>query len=84
MQAKLIIDRCLEVCDADDFKIAFTGPGNFRFDVAKEQPYKGNRDGLVKPYHWATARDFILAEYGRRVVTCLGIEADDYLSFHRE
>jgi hypothetical protein len=84
MQTKQIIDRCLVVCDADDFKLVFTGKDNFRFDVAKEQPYKGNRSGLVKPYHWSTVHDYILANYGRRVVTCHGYEADDYLSFHRE
>jgi 5'-3' exonuclease len=83
-QTKLIIDRCLEVTDADDFMLVFTGRDNFRNEIAKEQPYKGNRDGLAKPYHWSTVSNYIMDNYGRRVVTCQGYEADDYISFHRE
>jgi hypothetical protein len=83
-QVQLIIDRCLVECDADDFDLVFTGPDNFRFDVAKEQPYKGNRDGLAKPYHWSSVNDYIHTAHRENVVTCIGYEADDYLSFFRE
>jgi hypothetical protein len=83
-QVKLVVDRCLEVTDADDFDMVFTGPDNFRIAIAKEQPYKGNRDDIQKPYHWSSVNDYIHTAYKKDVVTCIGFEADDYLAFHRE
>jgi hypothetical protein len=82
-QVKKLIDKCLIMTDADDYRLAFTGAGNFRFEIAKEQQYKGNRDNVTKPYHWGTVHEYILEQHGRRVVTCIGYEADDYLAFHR-
>ncbi len=82
-QVEKIVNRCLIVTDADEMRLAFTGKDNFRFDIAKEQPYKGNREAISKPYHWSSVDDFIKAKYGRMVVTCTGYEADDYLAFNR-
>jgi 5'-3' exonuclease len=74
----------LEVTNADDWRLLFTGPDNFRFGIATEQPYKGNRVDFAKPYHWGTVNDYIFHKYGRKVVTCVGFEADDFMAFHRE
>lgn len=56
----------------------FSGKGNFRFEVATSQKYKGNRDGMEKPEHWATVNDYLKENYPNVVVD--GREADDYLA----
>ena len=82
-QTQKILDRIFEVVGPDDFRMLFTGPDNFRFDIATEQPYKGNRKDFAKPYHWITVHDYIFNKYGRKVVTCVGFEADDFMAFQR-
>lgn len=56
----------------------FSEGGNFRFDVAKQQKYKGNRDGFEKPYHWKTVNDIIKKNYN--FIDIIGREADDALA----
>jgi 5'-3' exonuclease len=56
----------------------FSGTGNFRFDVASTQKYKGNRDGFEKPEHWSTVNDYLKENYPNAVVN--DREADDYLA----
>ena len=71
------IEEIMYATNAKDFICYITGPGNFRFDIAKQEPYKGNRSDVEKPYHWAT-----VDEYGRSKYNCteiLGTEADDEL-----
>ncbi|MCS5736938.1 hypothetical protein, partial [Herbiconiux daphne] len=60
------------------FMCIFSGKGNFRFDVASTQKYKGNRDGFQKPEHWITVYDYIKENYPHAVVN--DREADDYLA----
>jgi 5'-3' exonuclease len=78
-----IIDRIFEVINPHDYRVVFTGKDNFRFDIAKEQPYKGNRSTFEKPYHWESVDTYIKQRYSRKVVTCNGYEADDYMALHR-
>ena len=51
------------------------GKGNFRYDVAKTQPYKGNRTKAVKPVHFDAMKEYLLERYQSILVT--GQEADD-------
>ena len=34
-----------------DYSVYLTGKGNFRDDIAKSYPYKGNRKSVQKPRH---------------------------------
>lgn len=49
---------------------------NFRFDIAKIKPYKGNRKA-PKPLHYDNLREWIVANYPCKVA--VGYEADDLL-----
>ena len=51
-----------------------TGSGNFRHDIAKTAPYKGNRV-LAKPYHYQLLREYMERAWGFEVID--GMEADD-------
>ena len=52
---------------------------NFRFERATIQPYKGNRTGFVKPYHWHTVGEIIQLLY-KEIIQCFEYEADDHLA----
>ncbi len=71
------IQHIMERTGATKVEIYLTGPGNFRNEIATIAPYKGNRQGLEKPYHWQTVSDYLI-ESGAKV--CCGIEADDALA----
>ena len=58
----------------DDYKAYTTGKGNFRYDVAKTIPYKGNRKDSKKPKHLEALMHH-LERLG--AVKVEGIEADD-------
>lgn len=36
---------------------------NFRFDIAKKKPYKGNRNNSEKPYHFDNLTAYIVANF---------------------
>lgn len=55
-----------------------TDQSNFRFDVAKTHPYKGNRK-QPKPKHYEFIRNYLVGEYSAEVV--YGEEADDALGY---
>lgn len=61
----------------DDFKAFITGPNNFRYDVAKTVPYKGNRKDMKRPKHLDE-----LKKHMKRLgaIETDGIEADDAVS----
>lgn len=56
----------------------FSEGGNFRFEVAKQQEYKGNRASVERPYHWKTVNDYIKENY--EYIEVFGREADDALA----
>ena len=56
----------------------FSEGGNFRFEIAKQQPYKGNRASSERPYHWITVNDYIKENY--EYIEVFGREADDALA----
>lgn len=51
-----------------------TGTNNFRYELAKTAPYKGNRV-LPKPYHYQLLREYMERAWGFEVID--GMEADD-------
>lgn len=76
----LVRDRIKGIKERTNAKkvlIYLTGPENFRFDIAKQQPYKGNRADFEKPFHWKTVDKLLRREYPFTV--SLGNEADDEL-----
>jgi len=54
-----------------------TGKGNFRYEVAKTVPYKGNRKDVVKPTNLPLARQHLMDKWG--AVVSQGEEADDLI-----
>lgn len=67
----------IEAADVDA-RILLSGPGNFREDLAKLKPYKGNRDVDHKPFHYQAIRDYLTSQWGASVIH--GREADDEAS----
>lgn len=51
-----------------------TGSNNFRNEIAKTAPYKGNRV-MAKPYHYQLLREYMERAWGFEVID--GMEADD-------
>ena len=62
--------------DARMFLSPFGGT-NFRYDIAKTLPYKGNRDRTHRPTYEKEVRDYIISEWDTTVA--VGEEADDLL-----
>lgn len=60
-----------------DMMILVGGGGNFRYDIATIQPYKGNRSGNELPYHFNAVKDFVVETYNAKRV--YGVEVDDAL-----
>ena len=61
--------------NAEKVFMALTGKGNFRYHIAKTQPYKERTD--EKPYHYKNIRAYIQSEWP--TLTVDGLEADDLL-----
>lgn len=72
------ITEIIQAVGANEYEVYLTGPGNFRNEVATIKPYKGNRTGLEKPFHWETVSKRLKEHWG--AITVNGIEADDYLA----
>jgi 5'-3' exonuclease len=62
----------------EDFQTYLTGKTNFRFDIAKSHPYKGNRKDVEKPKHLASARQHMMNKYD--AIVSEDEEADDLIS----
>lgn len=62
-----------------EYVCALSGKGNFRLDIAKQEPYKGKRDpSKTRPYHYDTVGDYIIRNHPHVIVD--GREADDWLA----
>lgn len=72
------IDIIIKASGCKKAEFYFSEGGNFRFDIATQQKYKGNRDGFEKPYHWKTVDTIIKENYD--CVEVVGREADDALA----
>jgi hypothetical protein len=80
-----LVNRCIEVgdCIGGNFQMFFTSGGNFRFDIAKEQPYKETRKEVTKPANWIMVDEIVRKYYNNVLTDVVGYEADDAISFHR-
>lgn len=74
------IENALEHEDLEfrKMELFLTGKGNFREGIATIKKYKGNRDKLERPFHWAAIRRYMTERWG--AVTVEGKEADDILA----
>ena len=68
--------KILNGSKADTYRLFLTAndKSNYRFDIAKTKPYKGNRVA-PKPVHYQALRDYMVDHWGAEVVS--GKEADD-------
>lgn len=75
---RTIVKYCNEVINnlSDSFNATLLvgGGGNFRFDIATIEPYKGNRVA-DKPFHFEAIKQFIVETYEAKKV--YGVEVDD-------
>ena len=71
-----MIELCMEV-ECDEYEGYLTGTGNFRYELAKTAPYKGNRIS-EKPIHLQALRNHLVESWGFVIVD--GIEADDIVA----
>lgn len=62
----------------EDFQTYLTGKTNFRFDIAKSYPYKGNRKEVEKPKHLSSARQHLMNKY--EAIVSENEEADDLIA----
>jgi hypothetical protein len=69
-----IIDRTKSKFDCP-WELYLTGSGNFRYELAKTLPYKGNRELMLKPVHYDSLRKYAIRWHGAVVIA--GMEADD-------
>ena len=60
---------------ATSYEAFLTGKGNYRYDIAKTVPYKGNRKDAKKPKHYDALRECMITRLGAVLVE--GQEADD-------
>jgi hypothetical protein len=60
---------------ADSYEAFLTGKNNYRYEIAKTVPYKGNRKDAKKPKHYNALRECMITRLGAVVVD--GQEADD-------
>lgn len=77
---KDIINRLSSLSWVGDFKLVYGGEGNFRFDIAKTIPYKGNRGD--KPLLCDHLKEWIEKKWPEHVIRSYGIEADDILGHY--
>jgi len=72
-----IVGQTIVFPSKDNLECYLTGRGNFRFEVAKTTPYKGNRKDVVKPTNLPEARQHLIDKWG--AVVSQGEEADDLI-----
>ena len=72
------VGKLKKLVPANDYQLVIGGKENFRYDLAQEVPYKGQR--VEKPLIFAELRDAFLRKYASKIFIAEGREADDYLS----
>lgn len=76
--AESLEDLIMFDLDVNEWDLYLTGKNNFRYDVAKTAPYKGNRKDKEKPKHYQALRDYLVSAWDAKVID--GMEADDAIS----
>jgi len=77
----LVFQIVYDDLQCEDYKAYITGSGNFRYEVAKTVPYKGNRKDLKRPQHYQAIRDH-LERLG--AIKVEGMEADDAIAIEAQ
>lgn len=81
----LIEGSVLAICEAvkatEPPLIFLSTDNNFRYQIAKTKPYKGNRKHDSRPFHYDNIRAYIPARWD--CVVCDGYEADDGLAMYQ-
>jgi hypothetical protein len=72
-----IRDICVDT-GITDIRVYLSASNNFRYNVAKTKPYKGNRATMVKPQFLNHCKDYLIKEYGAVLVDTF--EADDCIA----
>ena len=70
------VGRLKKSVEAEDYKLVIGGEGNFRYDEAKQQPYKGKRK--EKPLLFQELKELVIKKYKNKIIVVDGREADDY------
>lgn len=73
-----ILEQTLVFPSEGSYQAFLTGDNNFRFDIAKTLPYKGNRSKSAKPTHLANVREYLISMYN--AIVSDGEEADDLIA----
>jgi len=69
------IEQIIHDTGVESVTLYLTGKTNFRYEVAKTLPYKGNRDGTHRPRFYKQLREYLVNVWEAEVVE--GMEADD-------
>ena len=72
------VGRLKKSVDAEEYKLVIGGEGNFRYEAAKQAPYKGGRTD--KPLIFSDLKEAVIKKYRSKIVVVNGREADDYCS----
>lgn len=64
--------------NVNKMRIYISGENNFRYDVAKTKPYKGNRATMVRPRFLKFCKEHLVEKYSALVIH--GYEADDAIA----
>lgn len=78
-KAKMILSRILDSLSVENYVLYLgcTESKHFRYEVAKTQPYKGNRKKTKRPEHENAIREYLMKYHNTIVVS--GVEVDDAL-----
>lgn len=76
--AKVMIDDMITASKADTYEMYMGKGDSWRVEASTLQKYKGERDGLVKPYHLDEVSNYIERRYNAEIITDL--EADDVVN----
>ena len=75
---ELVQDVVFVQLECKEYKAYITGRGNFRNEIAKTVPYKGNRKDMKKPIHYDAIRKHLQEKLGAELIE--GMEADDAIA----
>jgi hypothetical protein len=76
---KVAVNRALEDLNLTEWDVTMflSGGKNYRYDIARTKPYKGNRDDAHRPTHEQAIKDYIQSNWHTMVSD--GEEADDLM-----
>lgn len=72
-----IINEVEQYLKVQEVEIVVSGKENYRYNIAKTLPYKGNRQASKKPDHFQTVHDYLQTYWNAQRSVC--IEADDLM-----